>query len=171
MLVHDFLQQSAERTPDKLALICDGQRLTYAEVEAQANRLAHGLLAAGVTRGDRVAVWLPNSVEAVAAIFAILKAGATFLVINATTKQDKLAYILNNCAASALFGPAREHLMAQHLFATVPSLRCTVLCGKGAAEPSTDHRLPAYSGILGANPPSRPSCHTVDVDLACLIYT
>ena len=171
MLVQDFLQQSAERTPDKVALICEGRRLTYAEIEAQANRLAHGLLSAGVTRGDRVAVWLPNSVEAVTAIFAILKAGGTFLVVNATTKQDKLAYILNNCAASALFAPAREADVARRMIGEVPSLRCTVLCGKEPAELSADPRLPVYGDFLEANPASRPQCSTVDVDLACLIYT
>ena len=90
MLVHDFLQDSAERSPDKVALVCDGQRLTYAQVEEQANRVANGLLALGVQRGDRVAIWLPNSVETVIAIFGILKAGATFTVINSTTKPGKL---------------------------------------------------------------------------------
>ena len=44
MLVNDFLQSSAERFPDKVALICDGQRLTYAQIEEQANRVANGLL-------------------------------------------------------------------------------------------------------------------------------
>lgn len=63
MLVNDFLQNNAERFPGKVALVCDGRRLTYAEIEEQANRVANGLLALGVRRGDRVAIWLPNSVE------------------------------------------------------------------------------------------------------------
>ena len=107
MLVNQFLQDSAERSPAKTALVCDGRRLTYGQVEEQANRAANGLLALGVQRGDRVAVWLPNSVETAIAIFAILKAGAVFTVINSTTKPDKLAYVLNNCEAVALFAPRR----------------------------------------------------------------
>ena len=93
MLVSDFLQNSAQRFPDKVALICGGQRLTYAQIEEQANRVANGLLAMGVQCGDRIAVWLPNSIEAVVAIFAILKAGATFTVINPTTKAGKLGHL------------------------------------------------------------------------------
>jgi non-ribosomal peptide synthetase component E (peptide arylation enzyme) len=45
MLVQEFLENSADRTPDKVGLICDGQRLTYAEIEARANRLANALMA------------------------------------------------------------------------------------------------------------------------------
>jgi acyl-CoA synthetase (AMP-forming)/AMP-acid ligase II len=88
MLVQDFLQNSAERFPDKTALVCDGQRLIYAGIEARANRLAHALIAHGVQRGDRVAVYLPNSVEAVIAIFGILKAAGVFVVVNHTTKRN-----------------------------------------------------------------------------------
>ena len=95
VLVSDFLPNSAARFPDKVALVCDGQRLTYAQIERRANRMANGLLALGVQRGERIAVWMHNSVEAVIAIFAILKAGGTFTVVNPTTRLDKLAYHLS----------------------------------------------------------------------------
>ena len=95
MLVNDFLQHSTERFPNKVALVCDGRHLTYAEIEEQANRIANSLLAQGLQRGDRVAVWLPNSVETVVAIFAILKAGGIFTIINATTKP-KVAFVCPN---------------------------------------------------------------------------
>jgi len=172
MLVNDFLQNSAGRFPDKVALVCDGQRLTYAQIEERANRIANGLLALGVRRGERVAVWLPNSVEAVVAIFAILKAGATFTVINPTTKPDKLACVLNNCAASALFAPGRRGEQVAHLFDAVPSLRVAVMCGKGAIQATDAHpSVTAFPQLLELHPPARLSCPTIDVDLACLIYT
>ncbi len=169
MLVNDFLQHSAERSPDKIALICDGQRLTYAHLEEQTNRLAHGLLELGIRRGDRVAIWLPNSVETVVAIFAILKAGATFTVVNPTTKASKLAFILNNCAARGLFAPGRLGEQAAQLFDTVPSLSLAVLCGKSPPH-SHAHTIP-FPQLLDTNSPTRPPCPTIDVDLACLIYT
>jgi non-ribosomal peptide synthetase component F len=74
VLVQDFLHHSAERLPDKVALVCDNQRLTYREIDLAANRLANALRAAGVRRGDRVAIYLPDSVASVVAIFAALKA-------------------------------------------------------------------------------------------------
>ncbi len=72
--VEDFLESSAWRFPDKIALVCGARRLSYRQVESQCNRMANALLAQGLQRWDRVAVYLDNSVEAVLAVFAILKA-------------------------------------------------------------------------------------------------
>ncbi|MBU0704899.1 MAG: AMP-binding protein [Chloroflexi bacterium] len=172
MLVNDFLQDSAERFPDKIALVCDGQRLTYAQLEEQANRVANGLLELGIRRGDRVAAWLPNSVETVIAIFAILKAGGIFTVVNPTTKPGKLAHVLNNCAATGLFAPGRRGEQITHIFNSVPSLRLAVLCGKGATAPQPpNYPISQFSNLLKSHPPTRPPCPTIDIDLACLIYT
>jgi acyl-CoA synthetase (AMP-forming)/AMP-acid ligase II len=85
MLVQDGLENSRSRFPNKTALVCAGRRLTYAEVDDMANRLANALLAHGVRRGDRVGLCLVNSIEAVIGIFGILKAGATFVPINHLT--------------------------------------------------------------------------------------
>ena len=172
MLVQDFLQDSAERFPDKVALICDSQRLTYAEVESRANRLAHALIALGVQRGDRVAVYLPNSVEAVVAIFAILKAAGTFVVVNPTTKRDKLAYILNNCQATALFTSGRNASLAAEVKLAVASLQFTVLCGKRIAATTAETDVfYVFDNLLIDYPATCPVCPTIDRDLACLIYT
>lgn len=172
VLVNDFLQDSAERFPDKIALVCDGQRLTYAQIEEQANRLANGLLRLGMGRGDRVAVWLPNSAEAVIAIFAILKAGGVFTVVNPTTKTDRLAYVLNNCAATGLFVSARTGKEALRLLRAVPSLRFVVLCGERAEETAQQGpELASFDHLLASASPVRPPCPAIDIDLACLIYT
>ena len=102
MQVEHFLEDSARRLPDKIALVSGDRRLTYEEIDRAANRLARGLIDAGVRRGDRVAIFLENSIETVLGIFATLKAGAVFMVVNPTTKSDKLAFVLNNSRAAAL---------------------------------------------------------------------
>src|SRR3712207_6608879 len=96
MLVNHFLEETARRVPDKTALVCEGARLSYGEIDAAANRLANALISFGVQRGDRVIIFLDNSVEAVVSIFGILKAGAAMCVVNPTTKAEKLAYMLNS---------------------------------------------------------------------------
>jgi amino acid adenylation domain-containing protein len=158
-------------------LICGGQgserqRLTYAQIDARANCLANALIDQGVQRGDRVAIYLPNSVETVIALFGILKAGAAFVVVNPTTKQDKLVYILNNCQATALFAPARIAGTVSKTRAAVPALKFAVLSGKQASASAADEgSLHAFQDLLAAYPASRPACPTIDQDLACLIYT
>jgi len=170
MLVQEFLEKSADRLPDKVALICDGQRLTYAQVEAGANRLAHAFRAGGLEPGGRVILYLPNSVELVVGVFAALKAGGTFVVVNYSTKASKLAYILNNCQASALVTSARKADLARQLSHRVPSLKITILAPQvpaGMEEPG----FLSFEAIQQDYPASRPSKINIDLDLACLIYT
>jgi len=92
-------------------------------------------------RDDRVVIFMPNAVEVVIAIFAILKAGGTFVVVNATTKRGKLTYILNNCRVTAFVTTGRNAKLATALHAVVPSLQFTVLCGSEPTAGSENARL------------------------------
>lgn len=171
ILVHDFLEQSAQRAPDKVALVCDGQRLTYAQLDAMANRMANALQSNGVGRGDRVVLFLPNSVELVVGIFATLKANAVFVVINHTTKQDKLTYMVNNCRAKAIVCRARQSSMATAVLQNAPSLVYTIYTGDRADEAVVASSDTTYEAIQEGYPAERPLRQTIDQDLACLIYT
>ncbi|PYQ06155.1 MAG: AMP-dependent synthetase [Acidobacteria bacterium] len=174
MQVEEFLERSAVRFPGQTALVCGDRRLTYAQVEEGCNRLAHALVGEGVRPGDRVAIHLDNSVEAVLSVFAILKAGAVFLVVNATTKADKLAYILNNCRATALITDSRKLDAIEEGSAQTPHLRTVFVAGERAsARPGTGLRSIALEAVLqGADRPVPPPAkRRIDIDLAALIYT
>ena len=101
---------AAERAPDAEALVCGGRRLTLrAARRARPIGVAAGLRSLGVRRGDRVAIHLENSVEAVLSILGALRAGAAFVPINPTTKGEKLGYMLRDSGAVAAgVGPARR---------------------------------------------------------------
>jgi long-chain acyl-CoA synthetase len=172
MLVQDFLRDSAQRLPDKTALVCRDRRLTYAEIDAMTNRLANALTASGVRRGDRVALYLDNSVEAVIGIFATLKAGGVFVVVHPTTKHDKLAFILNDCEARALIFDSRKASIIESLSPEVPSLKACVGCGKLADEVAARHdNWLSLDAALSTYPDDLPPQVTITRDLACLIYT
>lgn len=173
-LVRDFLEYSADRLPHKTALICDGRRLRYADLEDLANRLAHALVDLGVKRGDRVAIFLHNSVESVVGIFGILKAGATFVVINPTTKQDKLHYILNNCRAAAVITNSAIDVCLRSVDggSIVPTVRGCILCGgESGSIPDPPMRILEFSSVARSYSSERPDRQNIDLDLACLIYT
>src|SRR5690242_11992835 len=131
MLVQDFLQNSAKAGPDKTALVCGSRRFTYGELDAMSNRLANALRAQGIQRGDRVGIYLSNCVEAIVAIFGILKADAIFVSLGRTTKGEKLASILNNCEAKAILMDKRAIAqgLGDKLLSEVKSLSGLIVCG------------------------------------------
>lgn len=178
MLVQEFLERTADRLPEKIGLVADGKRLTYAEIEAQSNQLANALAANGIRRGDRVLIFLPNSLGAVLGIFATLKAGGVFVVVNSTTRLNKLIYLANNSQASAIIIAGRHSNLIRRLFEHAPSLQCAVLVPApdgGAA--GTEELLPPSKkilllpDILANSSPQRPHHRNIDLDLACLVYT
>lgn len=168
MLVQEFLSGSAARFPEKAALVCDGRRLTYADLDGLSDRLGNALVEGGVRRGDRVVLHLPNSVEAVVGIFAVLKAGGTFVALNPSVKAEKLTYILNDCQARALLLQDRTPGL-EGLWEAVPSLVLGIGCG-GTGTPA-DPRLRCFEDLLVEAPAGPPACRAIDLDLACLVYT
>lgn len=172
-LVHDFLSRSAARLPDKVALVSDRRRWSYSSLERTTDALAWGLRVHGVRRGDRVVLCLPNSVEAVLGIFAVLKAGAVFVLLHPSTKREKLAYVLRDCEAAALFFDGRAGESELLLGASsAPSLRFTVACGEGSERLAES--IPGcltLSALEAGSPGDSSGDRRVDLDLACLIYT
>ena len=102
MRVEHLLEQSARRFPGKTAVICAGGRHTYAEIDVRATRLAQTLRSGGLRSGDRVAILTENSVEAVISLFATLKAGGAFVMINPQIRSARLAELLDDSGARAL---------------------------------------------------------------------
>jgi acyl-CoA synthetase (AMP-forming)/AMP-acid ligase II len=107
MRIECFLAAKAAAHPAKTALITKHKRLSFEELDDLSSRLAAALFANGVRRNDRVLIFMDNCWEAAVSIFAVLKAGATFSPINASTKAEKLAYIIADCDASAILTQAK----------------------------------------------------------------
>jgi long-chain acyl-CoA synthetase len=168
MRVEQFLTDSARRFPDKTALVAGRSRLSFAELDAASDRIAGFLRDRGLRRGERVVVFTDNCWEAVAGIFAVLKAGGVFCPLNPSTKADKLAYVLGNCRAQALITQERLQPVAAAAIAQAPSVEFAVVAGcKGAPSLAGGIRWEDAVAARKAAPPD-PG---IDVDLAMLIYT
>ncbi|CAI1709890.1 Tyrocidine synthase III [Serratia marcescens] len=104
--VHELFEQQARQTPQAIALIQDAQRLSYAQLNARANRLAHRLIERGVQPGDRVAVRLARSIELVCAQLAVIKAGAAYVPIDPQLPAVRQAWIADDSGACLMLTDA-----------------------------------------------------------------
>lgn len=172
-LLHDYLHDSARRLPQKVALVSGDQRLTYAEIEARSNALAHALVRRGVERGDRVVVFMENGAEATIAFWAVLKANAVVSMVHPHTKTDKLAYLLNDCRARALVTAA--HLSPVFLAAAERSTHLATIVVAGGFDPArhawNDRTVGWAEAIASERSDAPPPRRCIDVDLASIIYT
>ena len=103
LTLHRQLELTAAAHGDRVALIGPDRRLTWAEVHTEARRFARGLTAAGVGKGDHIAVWLPNQIEWVLAWLGASHVGAVVVPINTRYKLEETRYILNQSDSRLLF--------------------------------------------------------------------
>jgi long-chain acyl-CoA synthetase len=114
MLVHELLERSVDRLPDKELVVDGAKRFTYAHVDAEANKVAHFLLGLGVKRGDRVGLLEQNSHRYIAWYFGILKAGAVCVPLNTASDAGMLEHFVADCGIRVLMvGPSLERLVAR----------------------------------------------------------
>jgi amino acid adenylation domain-containing protein len=166
----DLLAASAARVPDRDALVMEDRRLSYAGLEEQSSRFAHSLIGHGVRRGDRVALWLPKSPEAVAALWGIMKAGAAYVPIDPGAPPARMAWIARNCEVAGLVTRFDRAPQIEEAFSGRPPMRALWV-----AEPTA---APVIAGVpavpwhaLAGESAARPDVPGVDADLAYILYT
>ncbi|MFI2511745.1 amino acid adenylation domain-containing protein, partial [Streptomyces sp. NPDC018972] len=100
--LHGLLESQAALTPDATALVCGAQRLTFAELNGRANRLARLLVGQGAGPDRLVALSLPRSADLVVALYAVLKSGAAYLPLDPEYPADRVAYLFGDAAPAVL---------------------------------------------------------------------
>ena len=101
--LHEYFVEAARRWPDNTAVVDPGRgAINYHDLAQLSDRLRDRLVALGVRPGDRVGIYVRKSIDAVAAIYGILKAGAAYVPVDPGAPAARNAYILENCAVRAL---------------------------------------------------------------------
>ena len=98
----DLFENAVDHFGDKECLVANGQRRTYAQIEENANRLAHELAARGIGPGDRVGIYGLNSVQWVETLWAVFKVRGVWININYRYVEDELRYVFDNADLKAL---------------------------------------------------------------------
>jgi acyl-CoA ligase (AMP-forming) (exosortase A-associated) len=162
--------QTAARTPQSIALKHRDASMSYGELAGAIDSAARGLIAAGLGRQDRVAIYLNKRFETVVSFFAASLAGGVFVPVNPLLKGAQVGHILRDCAAAVLVTtPDRLTDIAAELVAS-PALRVVVVIGGEAPPPARAglaHR--AWEDLLrdGTPAPHR----VIDLDVAAILYT
>ncbi|MEV0498223.1 amino acid adenylation domain-containing protein, partial [Streptomyces spectabilis] len=153
--VHEVFEERAAAAPDAVALVCGAQRLTYRELNARANRVAHHLRALGTGCGDLVGISLDRGIDLLPALIGVLKAGAGYLPLDPEHPGDRIAYTLKDAGADTVLTSQAhaEHLRGAH------AGRLVVLDGDEDA------------AALAAAPDTNPDSGVTPDDLIYTIYT
>ncbi|MDH3521455.1 MAG: AMP-binding protein, partial [Myxococcales bacterium] len=171
-LVHHFVEQIAQRSPEHLFLVHEGVSRSYGEVEAGANRVARALLSAGLARGDRVGLLAQNSSFYVEGYYGILKSGGIAVPLNTAANGSTLAKFLSGCGARMLIAGRRFERAAKQCIERGTSLELLAVASRDRLPklPASIRPL-ALDEACAAEAPEAPDLAFSDLDVASIIYT
>ncbi|MEG4288204.1 amino acid adenylation domain-containing protein [Microcoleus sp. C2C3] len=151
-LVPQWFEAQVERNPNAVAVVFEGQQLTYRELNCHANKIAHYLQTLGVGTEVLVGICVERSLLMAAVILGILKAGGAFVPLDPTYPQERLAYMLNESQASVL-------LTQQQLVERLPASGAKVVC------------LDSISEAIAQENEENPVSKVTSENLAYVIFT
>ncbi|RLA81854.1 MAG: hypothetical protein DRG36_00765, partial [Deltaproteobacteria bacterium] len=112
MIVGEHLRRQAEERPQKVAIICNEDRLTFSELNDQANRLACWLKERGLKKGDRAVVLLPNCAEFATVYFALMKMGVVAVILDFRLSPPEVSPLIDETEAKVLITHSKQKSFA-----------------------------------------------------------
>ncbi len=140
--IADLAEHAIDAVPDRVALICGDEQITYAELEEKANRLAHYLIDHGVKKGDKVGLYCRNRIEIVIAMLGIVKAGAILVNVNYRYVEGELRYLFENSDMVALVHERQYSDRVANVLPDTPNVK-TIL----VVEDGSDADFQRYGGV------------------------
>jgi non-ribosomal peptide synthetase component F len=147
-LLGEIFETSVKRTPQHIAIIFGAERLTYAELDARADKVARALRARGVAAGSFVGLWMSRSLDLHVALLGILKAGAAYIPFDADAPPERIGECLADCEARLLIIDDVTRAKLDRDLAA-PAASCRDLLAAGAEAPTVD---PRAEGVTPASP-------------------
>ena len=140
--IADLAEHAIDAVPDRVAIICGDEQITYGELEEKANRLAHYLIDQGVKKDDKVGLYCRNRIEIVIAMLGIIKAGAILVNVNFRYVEGELRYLFENSDMVALVHERQYADRVANVLPDTPHVK-TVL----VVEDGSDADYKRYGGV------------------------
>lgn len=164
-----MLRQTVARFPEREALVFEQRRINYRELDALVDAVALRFQAAGLQVGDRIAVYMSNSIELIVAYFAALRSGLIAVPIGIRQQAPELEYALNNCGAQALVfdSDSAERLPEPAL---IPTVRFLYSVGGAVTHPKAAHGQ-AFEALMEKTEGTAPVLEINEESTAFIMYT
>ncbi len=143
--IADLAEHAIDAVPDRVALICGDEQVTYAQLEDKANRLAHYLIDRGVKKDDKVGLYCRNRIEIVIAMLGIVKAGAILVNVNYRYVEGELKYLFENSDMVALVHERRYADRVANVLPETPEVKTVLVVEDGTEDPAGD--FGKYGGV------------------------
>ena len=171
-LIHHFLEYSADLFPNKAALVFEKKRVTYNQINSQANQLASFLVNRGVKKHDRIVIIFYNSIEYVVAYYGSLKAGCAVVPLNTELKSETLKNILKELDPRMIITDSKFSLLIKESKCSSYGIKEIICTSPSEIWNDTPYSVYPWGQIIEEN----LNCHNLhipigDRDLASIIYT
>jgi long-chain acyl-CoA synthetase len=167
LTLHEVLHSTARKDPSRVAIVFGDRSLTFADLDAESNRLAHGLRALGLESGDRLGLFMPNCPEFEIGFYAASKLGAAACPLNSSYREREITYQLNDSGAAILITHVRLWPVVEAALPNLAHLRTIVMIGDDA--PSSN--VVRYQDVVSGQPADPPHVHVDPSQLAVLPYS
>ncbi|MFY2860118.1 acyl-CoA synthetase [Mycobacterium sp. THU-M104] len=170
--IADLAEHAIDAVPDRVALICGDQKLTYAELEEKANRLAHFLIDHGVKKDDKVGLYCRNRIEIVIAMLGIVKAGAILVNVNYRYVEGELRYLCDNSDMVAVIHERQYSDRVANVLPDTPGVTTVLVIEDGSEKDYQRYGgVEFYSAIAQGSPERDFGSRQRSADDIYLLYT
>jgi acyl-CoA ligase (AMP-forming) (exosortase A-associated) len=169
-LIHQLPATAAARTPENIALKHKNVQHSYSALQEAIQRCANAIVALGLGKQDRVAVFLPKQFETVVGLFGAAAAGCVFVPVNPILKPAQVEHILRDCAVRVLMTSSDRLAGLSEVLTQCSDLRHVVVVDESTANAPPGIELHRFASLVRAGHPTNTH-RVIDTDMAAILYT
>ncbi len=174
MLLHNILENAAQKSPEQKAAWFSGEWVTYSDIALKTNKIAYYLKQSGVNRGDRIALLSENSIDYIVSYYAISKADAVVVALNTDLLPESLKIILNHCNVTGIITSQKQFPKVAQILDQIKGLKLLIL-GKCINDVtyqlSSKIDISDLKSIYKNSDPPPFFNRSIDIDLSSIVYT
>ncbi|MBT4590384.1 MAG: AMP-binding protein [Rhodospirillaceae bacterium] len=171
MLIGDLLTRSAERHPDKLAIVLGDQKVSYQGLNQAANRIANALIDQGLTKGKNIAIFSANQFDYPAIYFGAAKSGGILAHLSARFSSDELMHVINKTDIGTVFVHIDLLDVLLSVRGNTPELSRIIVFGGEAPDGDGPESLENLASFIGDASPEEPNIEIAETDAFAITYT